>query len=143
MSGVFTRSDRFSPKRTERYAEYPFAIHSGTREVGAADAIPAHFHEEIELIEENHWRVVGSMSVLEASEEIGVTLRGEEDTFDTIGGFVIARLAYIPQDGETPEFTYQNLTVKVLTVKEKRIEAVEITKKELPEDSEEALAAAK
>ena len=50
MSGVFTRSDRFSPKRAERYAEYPFAIHSGTREAGAADAIPAHFHEEIELI---------------------------------------------------------------------------------------------
>ena len=50
MSGVFTRSDRFSPKRAERYAEYPFAIHSGIREEGTADAIPAHFHEEIELI---------------------------------------------------------------------------------------------
>lgn len=97
---------------------------------------------EIEKIEENRWYVVGSMSVLDAAEEIGVTLRGEDDTFDTIGGFAIARLAYIPQDGETPEFTHQNLTVKVLTVKEKRIEMVEIIKRELSEEGNEAVAAA-
>ena len=91
---------------------------------------------EIELIEENHWQVAGSMSVEDAAEEIGVELRGEEDTFDTVGGFVIANLAYIPQDGETPEFTYQNLQVKVLTVKEKRIEKIEIFKTQSEENDE-------
>jgi putative hemolysin len=75
---------------------------------------------EIELIGENHWLVAGSMSVEDAAEEIGVALRDEEDAFDTMGGFVIANLAYIPQDDETPEFVYKNLQVKVLTVKEKR-----------------------
>lgn len=93
---------------------------------------------EIELIEENHWHVAGSMSVEDAAEEIGVVLRDEEDTFDTIGGFVIANLAYIPQDGETPEFHYKNLQVKVLTVKEKRIEKIEIFKTEIVEDGETA-----
>ena len=96
---------------------------------------------EIEEIRENHWYVVGSMLVEDAAEEIGVTLRGEEDSFDTIGGFVIANLAYIPQDGETPEFTYKNLQVKVLTVKEKRIEMVEIIKTELSAEGDEAAAA--
>ena len=94
---------------------------------------------EIELIEENRWQVAGSMSVEDAAEEIGVELRGEEDAFDTVGGFVIAKLAYIPQDGETPAFTYQNLLVKVLTVKEKRIEKIEIFKTQPDEDGEKGI----
>ena len=93
---------------------------------------------EIELIGENHWQVAGSMSVEDAAKELGVALCTEEDAFDTVGGFVIANLAYIPQDGETPEFTYQNLQVKVLTVKEKRIEKIEILKIQQSEDGEEA-----
>jgi Mg2+/Co2+ transporter CorC len=84
----------------------------------------------------------GLFGVMEDVEEaIGVTLRGEEDAFDTIGGFVFAHLEYIPQDDETPEFTYQNLTVKVLTVKEKRIELTEIIKTEVTMEDEEAVAA--
>ena len=69
---------------------------------------------------------------------IGVSLKGEDDTYDTVGGFVIANLAYIPQDGETPEFTYENLEVKVLLVKEKRIEMVEVVKIELTKNEEDA-----
>ncbi len=90
---------------------------------------------EIQETEPNHWYVVGGMLVEDAAEVIGVSLRGEEDNYDTVGGFVIANLAYIPQDGETPAFTYQNLEVKVLLVKEKRIEMVEIIKVK-PADSE-------
>jgi putative hemolysin len=93
---------------------------------------------EIEMIEEDRWQVAGSMSVEDAAEEIGVALREGEDSFDTVGGFVIANLAYIPQDGETPEFTYKNLQVKVLTVKEKRIEKIEILKTQQGEDGETA-----
>ena len=93
---------------------------------------------EIEMIEEDRWQVAGSMSVEDAAEEIGVALREEEDSFDTVGGFVIANLAYIPQDDETPEFTYKNLQVKVLTVKEKRIEKIEILKIQQSEDGETA-----
>ena len=91
---------------------------------------------EIESLGEDHWLVAGSMSVEDAAEEIGVELRGEEDSFDTVGGFVLAKLAYIPQDDETPEFTYQNLLVKVLTVKEKRIEKIEIFKTQSEENGE-------
>ena len=77
---------------------------------------------------ENVWQVAGATPIEDVSETIGVTLRGEDDTFDTFGGFVIANLAYIPQDGETPEFTYQNLSVKVLSIAEKRIELTEVIK---------------
>lgn len=93
---------------------------------------------EIEEIEANHWYVVGGMLVEDAAEKIGVPLKEEDDTYDTVGGFVIANLAYIPQDGEMPAFTYKNLEVKVLLVKEKRIEMIEIVKLELAENEKNA-----
>ena len=88
---------------------------------------------EIIEIGENVWQIAGSTPIEDAAEVIGVPLRGEDDTYDTFGGFVIANLAYIPQDGETPEFTYQNLSVKVLSIAEKRIELTEVIKNETVE----------
>lgn len=96
---------------------------------------------EISEVEPNRWLIMGSTSAEDVEAALGVSVRGEEDTFDTIGGFVIANLEYIPQDGETPEFTYQNLTVKVLTVKEKRIEQIEIFKHEVSAEHNETVAA--
>lgn len=96
---------------------------------------------EISEVEPNRWHIIGGTLVEDVEDAIGVTIRGEEDTFDTIGGFVIANLEYIPQDGETPEFTYKNLTVKVLTVKEKRIELTEIIKTEVIPENEDTVAA--
>ena len=91
---------------------------------------------DIVEIGENVWHVAGATPIEDAAEIIGVELRGEDDTFDTFGGFVIANLAYIPQDGETPEFTYQNLSVKVLSIAEKRIEMTEVVKAVTDEDGE-------
>ena len=84
--------------------------------------------------EPNRWLVAGSTPIEEAEEIVGVPLHGEETTYDTVGGFVIANLAYIPQDGETPEFTYRNLSVKVLSIAEKRIEMTEVVKSEIVEE---------
>ena len=94
---------------------------------------------DITAIEENVWQIVGTTPIGDVEETVGVTLRGEEDTYDTFGGFIIANLAYIPQDGETPEFTFQNLTVKVLQIEEKRILMTEVTKTEITEDEEETV----
>ena len=96
---------------------------------------------EITELESNRWQILGATLVGEVEDAIGVSLRGEDDTFDTVGGFVIANLEYIPQDGETPTFTYRNLDVKVLAVKEKRIESIEIVKNEITDENEAALAA--
>ena len=90
---------------------------------------------DVVQLDENRWQIVGGALVNDIEDELGISMRGEEDTYDTVGGFVIANLAYIPQDGETPEFTYQNLRVKVLLVEEKRIEMVEIEKCEIVEEA--------
>ncbi len=93
---------------------------------------------DITAMDENVWQIVGTTPIGEVEETVGLTLRGEEDTYDTFGGFIIANLAYIPQDGETPEFTFQNLTVKVLKIEEKRILLTEVTKTEVVEEEEDA-----
>ncbi len=90
---------------------------------------------DIVELEENRWQVAGATPVADAEEALGVSLRDEESAYDTFGGFVIANLGYIPQDGETPTITYQNLTVKVLRLEEKRIEMTEVERSE-PEDGE-------
>lgn len=91
---------------------------------------------EITEQEPNRWQIAGSTVIEDAENVLGVSLRGEQDEYDTVGGFVIANLGYIPQDGETPEFTYQNLTVKVLLMQEKRIEMTEVVKTETEEKEE-------
>jgi len=93
---------------------------------------------DIVQIEEGRWYVAGGTPVEDAEEALGVSLRDEESAYDTFGGFVIANLGYIPQDGETPTVTYQNLTVKVLQLTEKRIAMPEV---ERTESDDEATAA--
>lgn len=93
---------------------------------------------DITAMDENVWQIVGTTPIGEVEETVGLTLRGEEDTYDTFGGFIIANLAYIPQDGETPEFTFQNLTVKVLKIEEKRILLTEVIRTEVVEEEEDA-----
>ena len=84
----------------------------------------------------NCWHIIGTTPIEKVEELVGVQLRGEEDTFDTLGGFIIAHLEYIPQDGETPEFNFENLTVKILLIEDKRIMMTEVTRTEVtPEDA--------
>ena len=96
---------------------------------------------DIVQIEENRWYVAGGTPVEDAEEALGVSLRDEESAYDTFGGFVIANLGYIPQDGETPTVTYQNLTVKVLQLDEKRIEMTEVERVESIDEESTAASA--
>ena len=97
---------------------------------------------EIVELEENRWQIAGSATVEDVEQAIGVTLRREEDTFDTFGGFVFSKLEYIPQEDDMPEFTYENLAVKVLSVREKRIETTEVIKTEIAQDEDAEATAA-
>lgn len=97
---------------------------------------------EIVELEENRWQIAGSATVEDVEQAIGVTLRREENTFDTFGGFVFSKLEYIPQEDDMPEFTYENLAVKVLSVREKRIETTEVIKTEIAQDEDAEATAA-
>lgn len=81
--------------------------------------------EEISKINDNIYTVDGVADIDEVSELIGVEL--PEGDYNTLGGFLIAQLGYIPQNGgEEDVVEYKNLKFTVLNVDERRIDKVKI-----------------
>ena len=60
----------------------------------------------------------------ELDEVFHVTL--PEGDYDTVGGFIISELGYLPQDGEMNVVEYKNLRFTVLNVEDRRIGKVKI-----------------
>ena len=79
--------------------------------------------EEISKINDNIYTVEGVTDVDEVSELIGKEL--PEGDYNTLGGFLIAQLGYIPKDGGDV-VEYKNLKFTVLGVDERRIDKVKI-----------------
>ena len=63
----------------------------------------------------------------------------ESEDYDTIGGLVLSTLSTIPEDGSKLDIETDEVKIHVLSVKERRIERVEVEKKnkELTPPSEE------
>ncbi|HIV25770.1 MAG TPA: HlyC/CorC family transporter [Candidatus Scatomonas pullistercoris] len=76
--------------------------------------------EEIEKVSEDLWRIQGSTPMDDVSEALGVEL--PEEDYDTFGGYIFGKLAVIPEDGSQFELEVDGLHIKVLQVKEHRIE---------------------
>ena len=80
--------------------------------------------DEISKINDNVYTVDGITDIDEVDELIGVNL--PEGDYDTVGGFIISRLGYIPQNGNNDTVEYKNLKFTVLSVEERRIDKVKI-----------------
>lgn len=80
--------------------------------------------EEISKINETTFTMDGTADIDEVSEITGVKLPAGE--YDTLGGFLISRLGYIPNDGETPEVAYETLRFTIQQVEEHRIGRVRV-----------------
>ena len=81
--------------------------------------------EEIIQISPNEYRAFGIIGLYQLEEilEIGLPVRD----FDTLNGFLINKIGYIPLPDEEITVTYQNVNFKVNQVAENRIEEVLIT----------------
>ena len=95
--------------------------------------------EEIKQIDETTFTVDGMTDIDEVDELVGVDL--PEGDYDTLAGFVISLLGYLPgEDAELPiETQYENLKFTILSMDERRIDKikVEILPVEDEENSEE------
>ncbi len=91
--------------------------------------------EEIVEVSENVFTIDGTAYIEEVNELVGDII--PEGDYDTLGGFLISRLGYLPQDKDMTEVTFENLKFTILNVEDRRIGKVrvEITPKE--EDSSE------
>ena len=50
----------------------------------------------------------------------------EDDDYDTIAGFVLSLLGYIPQEGQQPHVTFNQLKFTVLEIKDRRISKIRL-----------------
>ena len=91
--------------------------------------------QDIIRLEENLWRVAGSVELETLAEELDVELP-EEEEYDTLGGLVFSQLSVIPEDGSTVEVDVCGLHVKVVELSDRRVEWALVSKL-LPEENNE------
>lgn len=90
--------------------------------------------EEIAVVSENIFTVDGTTYIEEVNELIGDII--PEGDYDTLGGFIISLLGFLPKDGDMNEVEFKNVKFTILNVEERRIGKVrmEITPEEETED---------
>lgn len=91
----------------------------------------------IERIDSRTWKIQGYAPVELVAEQLDITLPDIEE-YDTFGGFVFGMLGSVPADGSTPELDILNLHIKVLSIKDHRMEkAIVYIEPENKEDDED------
>jgi putative hemolysin len=84
--------------------------------------------EDIIKLDENTYLIPGTTNLYEVEDILKVELPIKE--FDTLSGFVIGQLGYIPIGDDHPSVEYQNITFAVEEMDELRIMKVRVTVKE-------------
>ena len=90
---------------------------------------------EIEKLEDNLWRVNGTVALDTLADELDMELPLEEE-YDTLGGMVFSLFSSIPEDGSKPEVTINGLHVRVESIQDHRIEKALVSKIETSEEEE-------
>jgi len=81
---------------------------------------------DIVPLEENSFKILGTANLETVQNHFDVKLPTDE--YDTLSGFLIGQLKYIPEEDERPEISYNGLIFKVKKVKDLRIASVKVTK---------------
>ncbi|GHV52832.1 hemolysin [Spirochaetia bacterium] len=74
----------------------------------------------IESTGSGEWQMNGAVSLDKVAQETGLTL--PVDQYDTFAGFVFSLLGQIPADGQTAEIEGHGLQIKILEIREHRLE---------------------
>lgn len=95
--------------------------------------------EDEEIVEANDgtFTVDGTTYIEEVNELVGEVI--PDGDYDTLGGFIISQLGFLPKDGDMNEVLFENIKLTILNVEDKRIGKVkvEILPKEENEVAEE------
>jgi len=81
---------------------------------------------DITETENNAYHIQGTANLEKVSNHFDIPLPVSE--YDTLSGFLIGQLKYIPAEDEKPEILFNSLLFKVEKVKDKRIAYVTVTK---------------
>ncbi|MBE6533588.1 MAG: HlyC/CorC family transporter [Ruminococcaceae bacterium] len=88
----------------------------------------------IELISENSWRILGSASISEVEETLGVKL--EDTDSDTFSGYALAIYGSVPDDGTNFELTTEHLNIVIEEIKDHRIDRATVSIKQTNDDGD-------
>lgn len=79
---------------------------------------------DIKKLDDNLYLARGSVSIKELNSRTGLELDEESEDYDTLAGFLIHQLGYIPDDQETPEIMVDQVLFKIQEIEDKRITKV-------------------
>jgi CBS domain containing-hemolysin-like protein len=88
--------------------------------VGHLDEERGEADEEVTQLDENTYRLNAGITIIQANERLRLNL--PEGEYQTVAGFILDRLGYIPEAGEIVE--YRNLKLTVRSMSGVRIEQV-------------------
>ncbi len=91
--------------------------------------------EEIVNVSETEWKILGSASLEKVAEALNITFDTED--CDTFGGYIFGLLGEIPDDGAQLDLETDDLTIKVESVADHRIESTFVTVKPRPVDEDD------
>lgn len=72
--------------------------------------------------------VKGSTSIKDLNDILGLDIDEENDQYDTVGGFIIDKLGFIPDDDCDQAVNYKDYEFKILYIEDTRIKIVRVKK---------------
>ncbi|GAM15098.1 hemolysin family protein [Mesobacillus selenatarsenatis] len=81
--------------------------------------------DDIEQIDQNHFIMAGTLNLYEVEDILKVELPSAE--YDTLSGFILGQLGYIPGPNERPEIEYQGIVFAVAEMDDRRISRVHVS----------------
>ncbi|MBQ3918301.1 MAG: HlyC/CorC family transporter [Oscillospiraceae bacterium] len=89
--------------------------------------------EEIMKVDDNTFDIEGNADYEDVMEALGKE-PDEDSPFETIGAMVVELLGRIPDEGETPSATWENIKFTVLRAEDRKIERLRATILKKPEE---------
>ena len=80
--------------------------------------------DEISKINDTTFTVEGTTDLDEIDELVGASI--PEGDYETVAGFIISQLGFLPKDGDMDTVEYENIKFTILSVEDKRIAKVRI-----------------
>jgi putative hemolysin len=89
-----------------------------------------HKAPDIEPLDSKTWRISGKAPIDDVEKTLGLTL---ECDYDTFAGYVLTVLGSLPEDGTISTVLTENLSIRITSVRDHRIENTMVSLLETPE----------
>jgi putative hemolysin len=80
---------------------------------------------EINKIDTNTYIIMGDARIEDVFSELEIKMP-DEDKYDTMSGFVVDLLGYVPENNTNPSVVYENVRIDVLDVRDNWIEKIRL-----------------